>query len=194
MTTTSRRTIPQRYTPTQWLLLAGATLAAVLAWQWLWPAQRAIWNPPPPQLQDIQAMQPALPRPAGDWPDWQNLILQMQERPLFMLSRRLPPPPPKEDTPAQSDQWERATLLGTYAAGQVSGAFLLFDGQPQRLVLGQELGGWTLHAVQPDSIELQRRNQKRQLQVQKKDLTQGAAKGGKGQPPSPFAITSQPSR
>lgn len=189
MSTTSLRTTLQRYSPTQWLLWASAALAAVLAWQWLWPGQRAQWSAPPPQLQDIQSMQPALPQMANDWPDWQNQILQMQERPLFRLSRRLPPPPPKEDAPAQSDQWDKATLLGTYAAGPISGAFLMFDGQPQRLMLGQELGGWTLHAVQPDSIELQRSGKQRQLQVQKKDLTQGAAKGAAAPSGSPFAIT-----
>lgn len=185
----SLRTTLQRNSATQWLLLFSAALAAVLAWQWLWPGQRAQWKAPPAQLQDIQAMQPALPHLADDWPDWQNLILQMQERPLFRLSRRLPPPPPKENAPSQSDQWDTATLLGTYAAGATSGAFLIFDGQPQRLVLGQELAGWTLHAVQPDSVELQRNGKQRQLQVQRKDLTQGAAKGAGAPSGSPFAIT-----
>ena len=161
-------------TPTQWLQLTSAALTALLAGLWLLPNQRAHWHPPPAQLQDIQAMQPSLPDQAEDWPEWQNRILQMQERPLFILERRLPPPPKKEETPAASDQWNSAVLLGTYASGTTSGAFLVFGGQAQRLVLGQALGGWTLHAVHPTGVELQRDGQKRQLAVQKKDLTQAA--------------------
>lgn len=188
MSSTFLPSVLQRYTPTQCLLLASAALAAILVWQWLWPGQQTRWSEPAAQLQDIQAMQPAVPRLADDWPDWQNLILQMQERPLFRLSRRLPPSSATEESPAKSDQWDGATLLGTYAAAEDSGAFLIFDGQTQRLTLGQQLGGWTLHAVHVDGIELQRSGTKRQLKVQRKDLTQGSAQGGGAQVASPFAI------
>lgn len=180
----------RRYTTIQKLWLISVLLGAGLAWLWLWPSQRPIWKSPAPYLQDIQAMQPQVPHLADDWHTWQNLILEAQERPLFILSRRLPPPPPKEEPPAQTDRWDRVTLLGTYASGKNAGAFLLVDGQPLRLLQGQDLDGWTLRTVQPSSIEVARGDKKRQLIVQKKDLSQTSAAGRNTGAPasSPFAI------
>lgn len=199
--------VPLQSTPPRWTAprVLGASallLLGALAWQWLWPGAQAHWAPPQPQTMQMAALLAPLPdldasSLANRWPQRQNELLMLQERPLFVMGRKPPPPPPaKTNTPPPSDQWNTAKVLGTFASAKLKGVFVEIEGQPQRMLEGQVLYGWQLVDVQPQSIQLRQGAQMRQLQVQKKDLTQpstsaGPASGGATSPsnPAPFAIT-----
>lgn len=189
-----------RWTASHILLGCAALLLILLAWQWLLPSQKAHWIPPAPQGGSVAQLLPPLPNLddgniATRWPQRQDQLLLLQERPLFVMGRKPPPPvvaAPTED-PAQADHWSTAQVQGTFASGHATGAFVLLNGQSERILQGQTLGGWQLTGVQPRAIEIRRGGQKRQLSVQKIDLTQAApqsAAGSKGAAvPSPFAVT-----
>lgn len=197
---------PPRWTVHRILGTSALLLLGALAWQWLWPGAQAHWVPPQPQTMQMAALLAPLPdldasSLANRWPQRQNELLMLQERPLFVMGRKPPPPPPPavpDNVPAPSDQWNTAKVLGTFASGTVKGAFVELESQPQRMLQGQVLHGWKLVDVQPQSIELLHGTQKRQLQVQKKDLTQLGAGGNPAavpsgarpaaSNPSPFAI------
>ena len=202
-TTTSHPLPPYqapRWTASHILLGSAAFLLILLAWQWLLPSQKARWVAPAPQAIDVAQLLPPLPDLDGNniatrLPQRQDQLLLLQERPLFVIGRKPPPPlaaAPSED-PTQADGWSTAQVQGTFASEHASGAFILFNGQAQRLLQGQALGGWQLADVQPTAIEIRRGGQKRQLPVHKIDLTQAlpqSAAAPKGAAmPSPFAVT-----
>ena len=193
---------PPRWTVHRVLGTSALLLLGALAWQWLWPGAQAHWVPPQPQTMQMAALLAPLPdldasSLANRWPQRQNELLMLQERPLFVMGRKPPPQRPTADTgPQTNDQWTTAKVLGTFVSAHVTGVFVELDGKPQRLLQGQVLAGWQLVQVQPQSIELRQGSQMRQLYVQKKDLTQpgpsaGPASGGGASPsnPAPFAIT-----
>lgn len=194
---------PPRWTAPRILGASALLLLGALAWQWLWPGAQAHWVPPQPQTMQMAALLAPLPdldasSLANRWPQRQNELLMLQERPLFVMGRKPPPPPPppQDTTPPSGDQWNTAKVLGTFASASIQGAFVEVEGKPQRMLEGQVLYGWQLVQVQPQAIQLRQGAQMRQLQVQKKDLTQpstsaGPASGGATSPsnPAPFAIT-----
>lgn len=214
-TTPPQRPKPRAHGSVQRSLLvaAGVLLMALLA-LWGLPGSKAAWQPPQAQTTDLAQLFPPLPQldasraTAAGTPRREDQLLLMQERPLFVMGRR----PPLAQTSAQaeaapppSDQWGNAQVQGTFVSAQATGAFVVLDGQPMRILQGQSVGGGQLVAVQPYAIEIQQGARKRQLDVQKLDLTKPptataatAAKGGSGARPaastaSPFAITPQPS-
>lgn len=182
---------------------SAAVLALVLAVLWLLPGLQPRWQPPAAQHTDLSNILPALPALDGNsmathWPQRQNQLLQLQERPLFVLGRKPPPPPPppKPTNPQETDQWAKATVLGTFTAPSTSGAFIQLDGQPHRILQGQTLQGWELTRVQPHAIEIRQGSLTRELPVHKIDLTQGnagapaqAVRPAQPAGPNPFAVS-----
>ena len=180
---------------------SAAVLALVLAVLWLLPGLQPRWQPPAAQHTDLSNILPALPVLDGNsmathWPQRQNQLLQLQERPLFVLGRKPPPPPPppKPTTPPETDQWAKATVLGTFTAPSTSGAFVLVDGQSHRVLQGQTLSGWELVGVLPHAVEIRKDGQTKQLAVQKKDISQPSAgdKAPKAATTSHFSVTTAP--
>lgn len=153
------------------VLLCGA-----LAWMWLTPQgqiKNGHWQSPEPIKADIQALQPAEPtsKAAAGEREEDRWMLQMQERPLFALSRRPPPPPPPppkkpEVDETEHDQWSQAKVFGIFD-GTVSGVIVQYAGKEQRLLMNQSLGGWKLLRVLDRSIELGRGDSTRQLALTK---------------------------
>ena len=163
-----------------WLGWATASILVLLvgglAWAWFTPQldiKNSTWQPPAPVKADIQALLPKQPQASS--PESRKddqLLLQMQERPLFALSRRPPPPPPpppppkKEEPPPEPDHWAMAKISGVFD-GPVVGAIVQYEGKEQRLMLGQSLGGWKLLSVQGREIELERNGVQRRIALTK---------------------------
>lgn len=150
-------------------------LSSVLAWVWFTPQgqiKNAHWQPPAPIKADITALLPVDPpaKASGGEREEDRWMLQMQERPLFALSRRPPPPPPPPKKPevdeTEQDQWSQAKVLGLFD-GSVSGVIVQYAGKEQRLLMNQSLGGWKLLRVLDRGIELERGDRTRQLPLTK---------------------------
>lgn len=155
------------------VLLSGA-----LAWAWFTPQgqiKNAHWQPPAPIKADITALLPvaAPAKASGGEREEDRWMLQMQERPLFALSRRPPPPPPPPKKPevdeTEQDQWSQAKVLGLFE-GSASGVIVQYAGKEQRLLTNQSLGGWKLSRVLERGIELERGDRTRQLSLTKAAL------------------------
>ena len=158
---------------TQLILCAG--LAAL----WLTPElqlRNTTWQPPGVQRGDIQAMVPQSPSGTAPRQDDRQL-LQMQERPLFAMTRRPPPPPPPPPPPAKEPEPDRlanAQVLGSFA-GKVTGIILRVDGKEQRLMVNQSLNGWKLIRVDGREVELERDGSRRMLTIARSSMDKGAA-------------------
>ena len=170
---------------TQLILCAG--LAAL----WLTPElqlRNTTWQPPGVQRGDIQAMVPQSPSGSAPRQDDRQL-LQMQERPLFAITRR-PPPPPPPPPPAKEPEPDRlanAQVLGSFA-GKVTGIILRVDGKEQRLMVNQSLNGWKLIRVDGREVELEREGSRRTLTIARSSMDKGAAP----RPGSPAQANSAP--
>ena len=171
---------------------AQVLLCAALAAAWLTPQMQvkdSRWAPPQPLKTDIRALLPTLPEaPASGTRQEDQLMLQMQERPLFALSRRPPPPPAPakkpDEEPAEQDQWAKAKIMGLFD-GAVSGAIVQYAGKEQRLLVRQSLGGWTLSRVFDREIELESGGRKRRLPLTRPTTVKA---GGMGSALAPMAI------
>lgn len=141
-------------------------LSGLLAASWLTRdghLRNARWQQPQPVTTDVAALVPNMPQSqaAGD----AQLLMQLQERPLFILSRRpLPSLKKTEEKAPEPDIWDQARLLGIFQ-GHKSGVILMVQGKEQRLMLNQSLGGWTLSSILPRQIELNKGGVKRSLQL-----------------------------
>lgn len=158
---------------TQLLLCAG--LAAL----WLTPElqlRNTTWQPPEVQKADIQSMVPQPPQTEALRQDDKQL-LQMQERPLFSMTRRPPPPPPPPPPPAREPEPDRlanAQVLGSFA-GKVTGIILRVDGKEQRLMMNQALNGWKLIRVDGRDVEFEREGNRRTLTIARSSMDKGPA-------------------
>ncbi len=175
----------------------GATqvlLCGALAMAWLTPQmeiKNSRWQPPEPIKADVQALLPKQPEtPELGIRQEDQLMLQMQERPLFALSRRPPPPPPppkkSDEEPVEQDQWSKAKVLGLFD-GAVTGAIVQYAGKEQRFMLSQSLGGWKLSRVLDREIELERGGRKRRLPITRAAMDKGPAIPANVRLPSPPA-------
>lgn len=130
------------------------------------------WRQPQAITMDVAALVPNMPQSQAR--DDGRLLLQLQERPLFILSRRpLPSAKKAEEKAPEPDIWDQARLLGIFE-GHKSGAILMVQGKEQRLLLRQNLGGWTLAQVLPRQIELEKGGAKRRLNLQRAVDDKGA--------------------
>lgn len=83
---------------------------------------------------------------------------QIQERPLFWASRAPliakevePEPKPASKGAAKSGKIENVKLSGVFGADDAGGVIIISKGKKRRLMVGEELDGWTLKSVDPVS-------------------------------------------
>lgn len=83
----------------------------------------------------------------------------MVERPLFWSSRRpLDVAEMVKEEPQRRgpDPLDKATLLGVFDAGGISGVILKMDGERRRILLGNDVSDWRLISLSPDSATFAR--------------------------------------
>lgn len=180
-------------------ILTGSTaLACALAVLWLDPdghLRNTRWQAPQPVTIDMASMVTGMPESKA-WQDG-RLLLQLQERPLFILSRRPLPSPlaPVEEKAPEPDIWSQAQLLGIFE-GSKSGAILMVQGKEQRLMLNQSLGGWTLSKILSRQIELGKGGVTRNLVLYRAPLDKGPDSNPPAaawRPTAPLSMMAEPS-
>lgn len=153
------------------VLVLSALALALLAWLWLapgMPTRWRTWTPPSPQPPALDDARNAHLRanPAAD-----AAYPEVLKRPLLMPTRRPPvvaaanadvaaPPPPPPPRPI-----DQARLLGIVAGPALAGVMVDYDGKPQFVRNGAELGGWRLTAVQGRTARFERGPEKRELEM-----------------------------
>lgn len=170
----------QRILWTTGLALPAALLGGALAWAWLTPElqlKNTAWIPPQPLKADIQALVPPANVPEDQSQRDEQQLLEMQERPLFAISRKPPPPPPppapeKKAQQEVPDIWQQARVTGIFE-GQVSGIIFSLDGKERRLLLDQNFAGWKLQSLQGRNVVLESNGQTRTLQLVKAAVDKG---------------------
>jgi hypothetical protein len=134
------------------------------------------WEAPRPLKADIQSLVPAEQALGGDRQRGELQLLEMQERPLFVINRRPPPPPPPPEPEKKveeiPDAWVQARVTGIFE-GPVTGIIVHIDGKERRLMLNQSFAGWKLQGIEQRSILLERGGQIRSLQLAKAALDKG---------------------
>ena len=85
---------------------------------------------------------------------------QIRQRPLFWASRAplvpepaQPEPKPKKSNAAKPGKIENVKLSGVFGAGDAGGIIVIAKGKKRRLMVGEELDGWTLKSIDPVSAE-----------------------------------------
>lgn len=170
----------QRILWTTGLALPAALLGGALAWAWLtpeWQLKNIAWIPPQPLKADIKALVPPANVPEDQSKRDEQQLLEMQERPLFAISRKPPPPPPppapeKKAQQEVPDIWQQARVTGIFE-GQVSGIIFSLDGKERRLLLNQNFAGWKLQSLQGRNVVLESNGQTRTLQLVKAAVDKG---------------------
>ena len=170
----------QRILWTTGLALPAALLGGALAWAWLTPElqlKNIAWIPPQPLKADIKALVPPANVPEDQSKRDEQQLLEMQERPLFAISRKPPPPPPppapeKKAQQEVPDIWQQARVTGIFE-GQVSGIIFSLDGKERRLLLNQNFAGWKLQSLQGRNVVLESNGQTRTLQLVKAAVDKG---------------------
>ncbi|MGQ8876884.1 hypothetical protein ACUTR7_05195 [Delftia sp. NA_296.1] len=171
----------QRTLWTTGLALPAALLGGALAWAWLTPElqlKNTAWIPPQPLKADIQALVPPANVPEDQSKRDEQQLLEMQERPLFVISRRPPPPPPPPPPPDKKAQqevpdiWNQARVTGVFE-GAITGIIFSLEGKERRLLLNQNLAGWKLQSVQGGSVVLESNGRTRVLQLVKAVVDKG---------------------
>lgn len=161
-----------------------AVLACALAAAWLTldgQLRNTRWQLPQAVTIDITALVPDMPQSQA-WHD-EQLLAQLQQRPLFILGRKPLPSAKKNTEAAAPDFWDQVQLFGTFE-GRKSGAILMAQGKEQRLMLRQSLGGWTLVRILPRQIELEKDGVTRRLELHKAPLDTGPDPELYGAPPA----------
>lgn len=127
---------------------------------------------PQPMPRTASPAEPATERRPSGNPLWAIPLRELtatRERPLFAPSRRAPsravasappaPPPPKRAEPEKP----QLALVGTIAGGRGNGIGIFLDAPSKsvfRLRTGEHHKGWTLRAVRPGEVTLERGRQK----------------------------------
>lgn len=106
-------------------------------------------------------------------------------RPLFWTSRR-PAPRSAADGPegpdARRGQLGKVDILGVFGSGATAGVIVKVEDNRQRILLGEELLGWSLEAVHPDRVDFSRDGEQQTLA-----LEQGRVAAASRTPGSPGA-------
>lgn len=189
------------------LALVCLLLAAALAWLWVTPQGRlreeTHWSEPAALRIDYAALLPALPSSA---PTDTQRFMALLDRPLFTQTRRppLPPPPPKPvEAPPPPDNLSTARLQAIFdMPGEGGSVILLIAGKSQRVRLNASVEGWMLKSIDGRKVSFVRRDQTRELQLQRAALTTysglgaptvagtGAARSAPPAAPAPAAAAS----
>ena len=83
---------------------------------------------------------------------------EIRARPLFWPSRR-PQDAPDAETEAETEtvaaeELKGVKLQGVFGSGETAGVITLVKGKKQRILLGEQLQGWTLDSVSPNRVML----------------------------------------
>lgn len=84
--------------------------------------------------------------------------LRMQTRPLFWPDRRpeaevtAAPDPDEATSGAPARSLQKFELTGVFGGGDSGGAIVTYKGNRQRLLVGDEIDGWTLLSVSPGEV------------------------------------------
>ena len=156
-------------------IVLGIVLSAALAYLWLHPdlsLKNMRWQPPPAHAAALQTLLEPPVLPARALADDSAALLVIQERPLFVLSRRPVPPEPvvKEAASAVKSSWDSAVLVGVFTGG-ASGIIFRRDGKDHRLMLNQSFEGWTLQSVEPLRARVVRSGQSVVLELRKAEMS-----------------------
>lgn len=168
-------------------IVCGVLLVIALGYVWLTPnltVKNVSWDPPDPQPMAYSELL-AQHRPStSSLVKDSTALLVIQERPLFVLGRKpVPPVPPQPAVAAVPEKniWDSARVLGVFE-GDVAGAIFHVENKDRRLLLNQSFEGWTLRAVRPRSIELEKSGKTKVIELVKADMS-GSGVGEKAVAP-----------
>jgi hypothetical protein len=87
---------------------------------------------------------------------------EVVERPLFYPTRRALPPLPTEENGSTN-----LTLIGTVMSGASRHALIRHKqgSRVERVIEGQDIGGWTVESIQGDRVLLRQRDTRLSLKV-----------------------------
>ena len=151
--------------------LVLVVLGALLLLQVFWSAFRVLV---PASLEPVAptpaSMQVApVEQGAGVAPDQRD---EIRRRPLFWAGRVPLQPAPDELAPAQpaaqqasANSLKGVKLAGIFGAGEEAGIIVISQGKKRRLVVGQELDGWTLAQVEPAGAVLNQNGKQSRLEL-----------------------------
>lgn len=130
-------------------------LFIMLALAWWQVKQTRLPEPLLPAPDSLSAVQIGLP--AGE----ESTTGDVVERPLFWSGRRpfVPSeeePAPVAAAPAADDELDKVKLLGAYMASGRAGIIFELDGKRQRIVIGEDIGDWTLRYINPTGAIFER--------------------------------------
>ncbi|RLA58718.1 MAG: hypothetical protein DRR04_10300 [Gammaproteobacteria bacterium] len=95
---------------------------------------------------------------------------QIRARPLFWESRRPVEgvvETAKTRTPHAKDaKLKNVTLLGVFSGDETAGIIVKVKGKKRRILLGEEIDGWTLESVEPNEIVFSAGGRTKKLQLQ----------------------------
>ncbi|MEP4146609.1 MAG: type II secretion system protein N [Halioglobus sp.] len=155
--------------------LAVLVLMVLLLLQLLWGAYRAA--------------SPAIPEPVRPARDSLAVIdisglavvspeqrAQIRQRPLFWATRA-PVQPPEAVKPEAAEpkapkagKIDNVKLSGVFGAGDATGIIVVTKGKKHRVMLGEEIQGWTLQSVDPTSAELTTNGKLATLALQRTEI------------------------
>jgi len=162
-----RPALPQLSKP-EWLMAAvSGLLLLLIAAQLLAPGTPAGQEEGGEQVPPIELDTSPLPRPS--FASLQSLA-ELRERPLFEEERRPPAPPVQQTRDLAREFQERWKLTGVIVAGQARFAMLedlKARGSSVQLRQGEQLGGWTLDALEAGGAQFSREDQQLRLELAK---------------------------
>ncbi|MCK9564303.1 MAG: hypothetical protein M0R02_16435 [Bacteroidales bacterium] len=127
---------------------ATALLALALVVGAVLVISRGVPDAVPPAPDSLVAFRLQMPAESGE------LTGALVERPLFWSSRR---PVEAEETVVEEprqrgpDPFDKATLAGIFVSGPDSGVILRLGGERNRVLVGDDMAGWQLVSLTPDS-------------------------------------------
>lgn len=148
--------------PTRTLL--ALTLLAILGLAYLWldpqgHLRNTTWVAPTPLKPQIDAPAKMAPRPDA------SMFSTTLERPLFAPDRRPPPPVLPPPPPPPPDPLADAQLVGLIA-GDAGAIIIRAEGKVRRIGLNQQLGAWTLKAIDDRTAVFEKADEKRTLRLE----------------------------
>lgn len=158
--------------PLHILAVVNLGLAAGLASLWVdtngQPLPELAWTSPSAVSPEIIAPQLALMTDphAGNPSAYPDILA----RPIFAADRRPPPPPAPPKPPVQPppppppDPFASVQLTGLFS-GENGGVLARVEGKMRRVKIGQQIGAWTLQAIEGREATFKQGEQERKLRL-----------------------------
>lgn len=121
------------------------------------------WQAPAPHAVELGEAPAGLTRNDTDM----GRYLATLDRPLFSPSRRPAPAKADASTAQQVDALAGVQLSGVFGGGQFGGLIAKIEGKNKRVMLGEQIGDWTLKAVKGAEATLSRVDETRVLRVER---------------------------